>query len=64
MAEKLYTVLEVAKAQGVEDQTVRSWIMKGKLKAGKINGAYMIREKDLEHYLAAKSKKSAGKGKK
>lgn len=39
---KVYTLVEVAKLIGVHKATVRAYIKKGKLKAKKVGGKWMI----------------------
>lgn len=45
--EKAYSIIETAKILGIKARTVREWIYKGKLKAYKLNGRWLIFEKDL-----------------
>lgn len=47
MIEKEYSIIEAAKILGIKARTVREWIYKGKLKAYKPNGKWLIFEKDL-----------------
>lgn len=49
--ESLKTVVETAKFLRVSEQTVRSLIHSGKLKAFKVNNAYRISQEQIMSYL-------------
>lgn len=49
---ELYNVKEVAALLNVLPASVNYYICKGKLKATKFNGAYVITKADLEEYLS------------
>jgi excisionase family DNA binding protein len=53
-----------AKAMGVEQVTVRSWIIKGELKAEKIGGVHIIKFEDLASMRRKKRGRPAVKAKK
>lgn len=51
--EKLYSVEDAASALGgISKWTIHSWLAKGKLRKTKVGSRTMIRESDLEDYLA------------
>ena len=48
---RLYTVKEIAKAMGVEEQTVRRYIKRGFLQSKKIGRSLFITETDLREFI-------------
>ena len=50
---KLYTVKEIAKAMGVEEQTVRRYIKKGFLQSKKIGRSIFVTESQLKEFIEA-----------
>lgn len=49
--EKYYTVAELAEIIGLTDESIRVLIRRGKLKASKFNGAYLIDKEDAERLI-------------
>ena len=49
--EKVYTILETAKALDVTAQTIRYYIKQGKLKGEKIGAVYFITESNILEYI-------------
>jgi excisionase family DNA binding protein len=49
--EKVYTVQEVAEILGLTPQSVRAYIRKGRLKAGKLGAAYIIAEENIKDFI-------------
>ena len=50
---KLYTVKDIAKAMGVEEQTVRRYIKRGFLQSKKIGRNIFITEAQLKEFIEA-----------
>lgn len=48
---KYYTIKEVAERLSVKEQTIRSWICKGNVKAVKIFGATRISEEEINNMI-------------
>lgn len=49
--ENFYTVSELAEKLGLTDESIRVLIRRGKLKASKFNGAYLIDKEDAERLI-------------
>jgi excisionase family DNA binding protein len=53
MEDKLYSVEEAAKnLGGISKWTVHAWLAKGKLRRTKVGSRTMIRESDLQRFIA------------
>lgn len=55
-----YTVKEISELAGTLPAAIRAHISKGKLKAAKINGSYIIDREEAERYIAERSGKKKG----
>lgn len=49
--ENFYTVAELAEILNLTDESIRVLIRRGKLKASKFNGAYLIEKADAERLI-------------
>lgn len=54
------TTKEVARNFKVETETVRRWIREGRLKARRINGHYLILEKDMTNFFLGRQANEYG----
>ncbi|MEF9426237.1 MAG: helix-turn-helix domain-containing protein [Candidatus Mariimomonas ferrooxydans] len=48
---KLYSVIDLHNALGVNERTIRDWFNKGRLKGRKIGNEWFITEENLKKFL-------------
>jgi len=58
--EKIYTVEEVAEMLHFQPNTIRNWLVAGKLRGIKVGWQWRIRESDLQEFVKENTEQAKG----